>query len=285
VLGTSTSTLRTLERRDRDAVLSLCATDPAANVMLAERVQRVGSEPVRLGGEIWGWFSGGELAAACWSGANLVPVNATAPAALDAFADRARRGAGRYSSLFGPADAVLGMWSRLEQRGWRPRQVRPRQPLFSTTRPSTVPPDPQVRRAEPDELDAVLPASVAMFTEEVGYSPMRGDGGASYRHRVSDLLAERRTYVRRSEGADGHVVFKADVGALSDQVAQVHGVWVDPRYRGQGIAAPAMAAVVEQTLRQVPVVSLYMNDFNAPALATYRRVGFEQVGSFATVLF
>ncbi len=34
-----------------------------------------------------------------------------------------------------------------------------------------------------------------------------------------------------------------------------------------------------------PVVSLYVNDYNAPALATYRRVGFEQVGTYATVLF
>jgi predicted GNAT family acetyltransferase len=32
-------------------------------------------------------------------------------------------------------------------------------------------------------------------------------------------------------------------------------------------------------------VSLYVNDFNAPALATYRRVGFRQVGTFASVLF
>jgi uncharacterized protein len=285
VLRTTSPTLRTLERRDRDAVLALCATDPVANVMVAERVQRVGSEPVRLGGEIWGWFDSGELCAACWSGANLVPVNATSPAVLDAFAEQARRHPGRYSSLFGPAEMVLGIWSRLEQRGWRARQVRPCQPLFAMTGPSAVPADPLVRRAELDEIAAVLPASVAMFTEEVGYSPLRGDGGASYRRRVSELIADRRTFIRRSTAPDGHVVFKADVGALSDQMAQVHGVWIDPRYRGQGLAAPAMAAVVAQALDDAPVVSLYVNDFNAPALATYRRVGFEQVGAFATVLF
>jgi predicted GNAT family acetyltransferase len=284
VLRTTSPTLRTLERRDRDAVLALCATDPVANVMLAERVQRVGSEPVRLGGEIWGWFEAGELCAACWSGANLVPVNATAPEVQDAFADQARRRPGRYSSLFGPAEGVLGIWSRLERAGWRARQVRPRQPLFAMSSRSTVPADPLVRRAELGEIAAVLPASVAMFTEEVGYSPLRGDGGASYRRRVSELIADRRTFIRRADG-DGHVVFKADLGALSDLTAQVHGVWIDPRHRGQGLAAPAMAAVVAHGLGFAPVVSLYVNDFNAPALATYRRVGFEEVGTFATVLF
>jgi predicted GNAT family acetyltransferase len=32
-------------------------------------------------------------------------------------------------------------------------------------------------------------------------------------------------------------------------------------------------------------VSLYVNDYNTKALAAYRRVGFREVGSFATVLF
>ncbi len=47
-----------------------------------------------------------------------------------------------------------------------------------------------------------------------------------------------------------------------------------------------MAAVVERCLAEIaPVVSLYVNDYNVPALATYHRVGFEQVGTFATILF
>ncbi|WP_284303884.1 GNAT family N-acetyltransferase [Mobilicoccus caccae] len=34
-----------------------------------------------------------------------------------------------------------------------------------------------------------------------------------------------------------------------------------------------------------PLVTLYVNGYNAPALATYDRVGFDEVGRFATVLF
>ena len=283
MLRTATA-LRTLERRDREAVLAVCASDPVASVMLAERVQRAGSEPLRLGGEIWGFYEHGALTAMCWAGANLVPVGVISPAALDAFASRARRSGGAYSSLFGPAQAVLGLWERLEASGWRARQVRPCQPLFAIDHIPTLPPDPQVRRATPDDIGVVLPASIAMFTEEVGYSPVGGDGGASYRRRVAELLREGRTFVRH--GADGEVVFKADLGSVSTAVAQVHGVWVDPVFRGRGIAAPAMAAVVAGALRELaPVVSLYVNDYNTRALAAYRTVGFEQVGTFATVLF
>jgi predicted GNAT family acetyltransferase len=32
-------------------------------------------------------------------------------------------------------------------------------------------------------------------------------------------------------------------------------------------------------------VSLYVNDFNAPARAAYERVGFREVGRYASVLF
>jgi predicted GNAT family acetyltransferase len=34
-----------------------------------------------------------------------------------------------------------------------------------------------------------------------------------------------------------------------------------------------------------PVVSLYVNDFNTIARAAYRRVGFREVGTYASVLF
>ena len=49
-------------------------------------------------------------------------------------------------------------------------------------------------------------------------------------------------------------------------------------------ADAAMAAVVADALQTVaPIVSLYVNDYNLPARATYARVGFQTVGEFATV--
>jgi predicted GNAT family acetyltransferase len=117
----------------------------------------------------------------------------------------------------------------------------------------------------------------------VGVSPLGGDGGALYRCRVRELIDARRAFAR----FDGRkVVFKAEIGVATDAACQVQGVWVAPEYRGLGLAASGMAAVVSLARREVaPVVSLYVNDYNVRAIAAYRRVGFREVGTFASVLF
>ncbi len=122
-----------------------------------------------------------------------------------------------------------------------------------------------------------------MFTEEVGVSPTSGDGGASYRARLEQLIRGGRAFAR-IEG--GQVIFKAEIGAVTPQACQVQGVWVRPECRGQGLAAPGMAAVVVEAARSIaPVVSLYVNDYNQPARAAYRRAGFAETGRFMSVLF
>jgi predicted GNAT family acetyltransferase len=274
--------LRVLDPRDRPAAEKVLDVNPVANVFVSSRVQSAGLDPWRMGGELWGWSVDGDLRALCYTGANLVPLSA-GPDALRAFAERANRQGRRCSSLVGEADQVLGLWELLEPSWGAAREVRASQPLMATGAEPLVAPDPQVRVVRPDELEVVLPACVDMFTEEVGVSPLAGDGGAAYRARVAELVASGRAYARIEHG---RVVFKAEVGAVTDRACQVQGVWVDPDRRGEGLAAPGMAAVVRACLRDVaPVVSLYVNDFNEPALATYRRVGFSRVGTFATVLF
>ena len=140
--------------------------------------------------------------------------------------------------------------------------MRSAQPVMAISTAPLVPPDPLVRLVRPDELGTLLPASVAMFTEEVGVSPVGPDGGAAYRARVAELIRSGRSYARIEHG---QVVFKAEIGAVTPLACQVQGVWVPPELRGRGHAARGMAAVVAEALRSVaPVVSLYVNDFNSP---------------------
>jgi uncharacterized protein len=276
------SGLRQLEERDRSAVLAICDRDPVINVFVASRVRALGLDPGRLGAQIWGHAPGGRLESLCYSGANLVPVAAT-PDAVAAFAERAMRQGRRCSSVVGPAAEVQALWALLRPRWGPAREVRPVQPVMVTAGPPLVPPDPLVRRVRSEEIDILWPASVAMFTEEVGVSPTIGDGGASYRARLQQLIRSGRAFARIEHG---RVIFKAEIGAVTPQACQVQGVWVRPDCRGQGLAAPGMAAVVVEAARSVaPLVSLYVNEYNHPARAAYRRVGFAETGHFMSVLF
>lgn len=273
---------RLLDDRDREAALALCDTDPVANVFVASRIRTLGLEPGRLGAQIWGFEQGGQLISLCYAGANLVPVQAT-PAAVSAFAERALRQGRRCSSLVGPSAAVTQLWGLLRPHWGPARDVRAAQPLMAIDGQPQIAADPAVRRVRSGELDVLLPACIAMFTEEVGISPLAGDGGAAYRARVSELIRAGRAFARIE---DGRVIFKAEVGAATPQACQVQGVWVRPEFRGQGLAAPGMAAVVTAARRAIaPVVSLYVNDFNTPARAAYRRVGFTETGRLMSVLF
>ncbi|HTT54013.1 MAG TPA: GNAT family N-acetyltransferase [Streptosporangiaceae bacterium] len=276
------SSLRLLNDRDLGDVLGLCDRDPVVNVFVSSRVREAGLDPVRLGGQMWGYLPGGRLTSACYAGANLVPVAATQAAAA-AFASRARLQGRRCSSIVGPAEAVAQMWELLRPYWSQPREIRGRQPVMAISGPPQVAADPLLRRVRPDELDVLLPASVAMFTEEVGVSPLGLDGGATYRARVAELIALGRAFARIE---DGQVMFKAEIGAVTPYACQVQGVWVRPDLRGRGLAVAGMASLVQEALRSIaPVVSLYVNDFNAPARAVYRKVGFTELATLASVLF
>lgn len=280
------TTSRVLEPGDLDAALAVLGREPVANAFVTSRVQVAGLDPWRLGGEMWGWYEDGMLTSLCYAGANLVPICAT-PRAVRAFADRARRAGRRCSSIVGPAEATTQLW-RLLEPSWGPaREVRRHQPLMVTDRlpdPSLIAPDPYVRRIRKDEMETIMPACVAMFTEEVGISPLAGDGGLLYQARVAELVGTGRSFARLDQ--HGRVAFKAEIGAATPHACQIQGVWVAPEYRGQGLAAPGMAAVLRYALADVaPVVSLYVNDFNTPARRTYLRVGFQEVGAFMSVLF
>jgi predicted GNAT family acetyltransferase len=276
-----TSPVRLLDDRHLDEALAILDADPVSNVFVSSRVHVAGLDYRRLGAQMWGYLRDGRLTSLCYSGANLVPVAADEQA-IRHFADRARSQGRRCSSIVGPVGPVTQLWNALRPSWGPPRAIRATQPVMSTTSPPPVAPDTKVRRVTMKDFDTLYPACVAMFTEEVGISPQAGDGGVLYRARVAELIRSGRAFAR-IEG--GRVVFKAEIGAVTPHACQVQGVWVNPELRGRRHAVHGMAAVVDEALRSIaPAVSLYVNDFNAPARATYRRVGLHDVNTFMSVM-
>lgn len=240
------------------------------------------------------------------------------PGEARALAEHARARVTRQGSVLGPQSDVEAVWTHLRASGLRAREERWNQPMLLAPEPQVVREHLEallaarptlrwvshgLRPAQPGELDLVLPASVQMFISEVGYDPTAS--GGSYARHVGELVGQGRSYVLLDDG-DGcpvapgspqaQVAFKADLGCLwqwpgslsNHGVAQLTGVWTRPDLRGRGIGAVALARVVERVRAEhvgaQGQVSLYVNDFNTPALGLYRSLGFTRHGTFATIL-
>lgn len=269
---------RALGVREREPVLRALDADPIANCMIASRVQQRGVGRGALGGELW--TRGGVERALCFSGGNLVPLSG-GHHDVEAFAERALRGPRLCTSVVGRSELTLPIWALLDEHWGPAREVRENQPLLALTGPSAVPGDPLVQRVTMDSLEPYLEAAVAMFIEEVGADPRIQDGGRGYRERVAMTIRAGRAWAR-IEG--GKVLFKAEVGSYSDRVGQIQGVWVRPEQRSGGIGTRGTAAVCEAIRAGGRIPSLYVNSYNRSARASYAKIGFTQVATFATVL-
>lgn len=267
-----------LSGRHRDAVRDHCLADPVGSILAAVHVETMGLGSSRM----LGILDSGDLQSTLWYGANMVPVG-TNHAERELYADYVLERPRECSSIVGRSEEVLDLWEMLRSH-WGEAEVRTSQPSL-VAGDVRVEPDPKVRPARLDDAGIVSPAAVAMFTEEVGYDPTAY--GPGYVSRVYELCRSGHTFLRTGIGPDGNtrVEFKADIGALWNGVAQIQGVWTAPDLRGQGIATSAMAAVVDQIRKTIaPTISLYVNSYNHGALRVYDKVGFTQVGEYASVL-
>ena len=134
------------------------------------------------------------------------------------------------------------------------------------------------------DADALYPACVAMYTEEVGISPESGGGADLYRTRVHQLVSRGWSFARIE---DGEVVFKAEVAVAHARTPPGAGRLGRARpARARGWAPPGWPPSSTTCSRDLaPVVSLYVNDYNYAARRVYERVGFRQTATFATVMF
>lgn len=271
---------------DEPAVRDFLADHPVDGCLIASRVQALGVRGAAgPGGALCAYADADRLRAIWLDGTSLVVVGDrdVADSVTEALVARCGGGPRRCSSIVGPAYLVRPLWAALSARWGPAREVRPDQPLMSLDSTPTVVPHSGVRRVRRSELDILMPAAIAMFREEVGVDPAAGDRGISYRARVAELIDAGRCLAWIENGA---VLFKAELGAVSDLACQIQGIWVRPDLRGQGIGTSGTAAVARLALAEIaPVVSLYVNAYNQPARAAYTRIGFRQVGTFASVLF
>lgn len=222
----------------------------------------------------------GKVNGLIYYGAQIV-LAADDASAVDAFAVETRKHRG-MRSFVGPKDAVDGLWAGV--RSWHPAPVivRDAQPVYVLPAGAlrAAGPDVGVRRARAGDAELVAENSAEMILGELGYDPRASRAG--FIAAVRRAIAGGLWWVWI---ADGRLRFQLNVGPRSAATAQLQGVWTPPEQRGNGYAALALAAIARRLLTTEATLSLYVNDFNGPAIALYERLGFTRAGTFATYLF
>jgi len=177
-------------------------------------------------------------------------------------------------AIISPTHLVEKLWDRLKSRIDPPTVVRMNQPVYAIRRRFEFPDLVRARYATVDDLDQLVPACAAMHKEEVGIDPLERDA-AGYRERIRELIERRRAIVQ----TEGRIIAaKCEYSAVSDDAVQLMGVWTHPQFRRRGLARAMLREVCGHLFRKGKNVTLFVNDFNRPAVALYESMGFQRIG-------
>lgn len=177
-------------------------------------------------------------------------------------------------AIISPAALVESLWNIVRTRIDPPTVVRMNQPVYALKKRVDYPDLTNARYSTMRDLEQLVPACAAMHREEVGIDPLERDA-TGYRERIRDLIEKKRTVIRV---LDGVIVTKCEYSAVTPDTVQLMGVWTHPRYRRRGLSRELLREVCGHLTHKGKTVTLFVNDFNRPAIALYEALGFHRIG-------
>ena len=133
-----------------------------------------------------------------------------------------------------------------------------------------------IERATENDLTELFPLQLDYENTEVAYE------GRPINPAVCklSLCARLTTEYIYKVSADGHIVAKAGTNAQGFHWFQIGGVYTLPAYRNKGLAAAAVAHLINTHSAEAHGFALFVKTANTAALRVYEKLGFEQCGLF-----
>lgn len=179
----------------------------------------------------------------------------------------------RRFQVIGPQHAVSPFLQHFSRAGAAPRLDRAQEYLvLEGGALAPFEPLPELAPATPADEPLVAESGARLRLEELDEDPRDVDP-AGYRRRVAEECRDGHTYLWRDAAG---LRFRASVSAITADAAQVSGVYTPPERRRQGMALRGLSELCARLLERTRAVSLFVNEINLPALALYRRMGFQR---------
>jgi len=194
--------------------------------------------------------------------------------AIAAIADRIFSRVLPVRAIISPAALVEILWSRLATRLDPPTVVRLTQPVYAIRGRLDFPDLTKARYSTVRDIEPLIPACAAMHKEEVGIDPLERDA-AGYRERIRELIERKRSVLLIDQG---RIVAKCEFSAVTSDAVQLMGVWTAPDLRRRGFSRTLLREVCGHLARKGKTVTLFVNDFNLPAVSLYESLGFQRIG-------
>jgi len=198
--------------------------------------------------------------------------------ALAALAQVARE-CPRTHLIMGEKERVADFWSHYSETGRRQR-LACREWLFELTWPveareSVV----ELRLAQINELELVMPIQAQLAFAESGIDPMLVDP-QGFRERCLRRIEQGRTWVVVE---NGELIFKADVISKTAEVIYIEGVWLRDDSRHQNLGTRFMSELMRRLLEDTKSICLLVNEKNEQAQGFYRKCGFHFRATYETI--
>ena len=269
--------LKALGDEDLKSVLAFLRRDPLVNVYLISRLEE---ERTIAATQMFAVRHNRDVILVASLSTNIVLAADAAvnrdllDAAIAMIADRIATRMIPVRAIISPSHLVEKLWERLRSRLDPPTVVRLNQPIYAIRRRFDFPDLQKARYATTRDLDALVPACAAMHKEEVGIDPLERDA-AGYRERIRELVDRKRAIVRVEQGK---IAAKCEFSAVTTSAVQLMGVWTDPQLRRRGLGKELLLEVCGHLFRKGKSVTLFVNDFNRPAISLYESLGFQPIG-------
>lgn len=283
------SRLRVTDQVPRAVALAFLRCDPRENVFLISRIMRSGMSDSRnpAHGRFLGAFDADQslrgLAFIGNTGALILTVDE--PWVAAEFVDPILDAGYHFGILVTTFDAGREFLSPYKKKSGRKPTLDRKQTWYVLDSDDLVRKgikEIDMEQASLDSIDELTDLACAMVAED-----LKLDAGTvdrrHYRLRMTERAMDGRAFLCRD--ADSKPLFKADLSVVGPEGALIEGVYTQPDHRNQGIATRGLYTLCKDLLkRDVPFISLHVDERNKAARKAYEKVGFREIGTYRLTL-